>query len=105
MIVEKLKPTEVYSMKLVTGEEIITRLTEDLALAYKVFKPLVLSITAQGVAMTPFMFTAEIDGNIDIPKSAVIAVAVTDKSTAGQYIQGTSGIVPVRSTADLGKLL
>jgi hypothetical protein len=105
MIVEKLRPTEVYSMKLVTGEEIITRFTEDSAFSYRIYKPLVLSITAQGVAMTPFMFTAEIEGNIDIPKSAVIAIAVTDKSTAGQYIQGTTGIVPVRSTADLGKLL
>jgi hypothetical protein len=104
MIVDKLRPTEIYSLKLVTGEEIITRLTEDMALSYKVYKPLVLSITAQGVAMTPFLFTAEIEGNIDIPKSAVIALAKTDKSTAGQYIQGTSSIVPVRNSG-LGKLL
>jgi len=55
------------------------------------------------VAMTPFLFTAEIDGNIDIPKTAVIALAQTDRSTAGQYIKGTTGIETARST--LGRLI
>jgi hypothetical protein len=94
MIIEKFTTGKVYTMKLVTGEEIITRLTEDGALGYVVSKPLVLSVTAQGVAMTPFLFTAEINNDITIPKSAVIAVASTDSQTAGQYIKGTTGIVP-----------
>jgi hypothetical protein len=48
--------------------------------------------------MTPFLFTAEIDGNIDIPKTAVIALAITDRDTANQYIKGTSSIVPASAT-------
>jgi hypothetical protein len=102
MIVEKLNEGTVYTLKLVTGEEIITRLSEDLALGYRVSKPLVLSITAQGVAMTPFLFTAEIDRDITIPKSAVIAIASTDASTSSQYIKGTSSIVPA-SPSIIGK--
>jgi hypothetical protein len=103
MIVEKYKQGEIYTLKLVTGEEIITRLTDDSTFHYKVYKPLVLSVTANGVAMTPFLFTAEIEGNIDIPKTAVIAMAQTDRSTAGQYIKGTTGIETAGST--LGRLI
>lgn len=104
MMVQKVKLGEIYTLKLVTGEEVITRLSEDNTFSYTVYKPLVLSVTANGVAMTPFLFTAEIDGHIDIPKTAVIAVAQTDRSTAGQYIKGTSGIQPVSANA-LGKLI
>lgn len=104
MIVEKIKLGEIYTLKLVTGEEVITRLSEESAFTYKVYKPLVLSVTANGVAMTPFLFTAEIEGNIDIPKTAVIALAQTDRQTAGQYIKGTTGIQTV-SASSLGKLI
>lgn len=104
MIVEKYKANEIYTLKLVTGEEVIARLTEEETFSYKVYKPLVLSVTASGVAMTPFLFTAEIEGNINIPKTAVIAVALTEKQTANQYIKGTTGIQPV-SSSSLGKLI
>ena len=104
MMVQKVKLGEIYTLKLITGEEVITRLSEDNAFTYTVYKPLVLSVTATGVAMTPFLFTAEIDGNIDIPKTAVIAVARTYKSTAGQYIKGTTNIQPA-STNSLGRLI
>jgi len=104
MIIEKLKTGEVYTLKLVTGEEVITRLNDVGDASYKIYKPLVLSVTQNGVAMTPFLFTAEIDGNIDIPKTAVIALAVTDRETAGQYIKGTTSIVPASST-NFGKLI
>jgi hypothetical protein len=94
MIVEKLKTGEVYTLKLITGEEVITRLNSDSdPLYYNIYKPLVLSVTAQGVSMTPFLFTAEIEGNVNIPKACVIALAPTERSTAGQYIKGTSGIL------------
>lgn len=98
------KTNEILSMKLITGEEIITKFIEDTGLFYKVHKPLVLSVTPQGVAMTPFLFTADIEGSIDIPKNAVIAATPTEKSTAGQYIKGTTGIVPA-SASSLGKLI
>lgn len=104
MILEKLKTNEVYTFKLVTGEEVITRLSDIGDASYKVYKPLVLSVTATGVAMTPFLFTAEVSGNIDIPKTAVIALALTDRETSAQYIKGTTNIVPA-SSSSLGKLI
>jgi hypothetical protein len=104
MIVQKFNINEIHTLKLMTGEEIITKLTAVDDFGYSISKPLVLSMTAEGVAMTPFLFTAEIKGVITIPKAAVIAIAPTDKQTAGQYIQGTTSIM-TPGASGLGKLV
>lgn len=104
MLVQTFKPNDIITMKLVTGEEIISKFVEINDNGYKISKPLVLSITSQGPAMTPFLFTAEISGDINLPKHAVIAIANTDKQTAGQYIKGTTGIQPA-TTNDFGRLI
>ena len=104
MLIQSFKTNDIVTMKLVTGEEIISKFVEGNDSFYKINKPLVLSITPNGVAMTPFLFTAEITGDITIPKNVVIAIASTDKSTAGQYIKGTTGIQPA-SASSLGKLV
>ena len=104
MLIQTHKPNDIITMKLVTGEEIITKFISSDDNGYKVSKPLVLSITAQGPAMTPFLFTAELEGEITLPKNVAIAVAKTEKTTANQYIKGTTGIQPA-STSDFGKLV
>lgn len=100
----KFKANDVVSMKLVTGEETISRFVADDGLSYKVSKPLVLAMTPNGIGMTPFMFTAPLDGEISIPKNVVVAIAETEKETAGQYLKGTTGIQPA-STNPFGKLV
>lgn len=104
MLVQTFKPNDIVTMKLITGEEIITKFVSSDDSSYKVSKPLVLSITQQGPAMTPFLFTAELEGEINIPKTVTIAIAKTEKTTANQYIKGTTGIQPV-TTNDFGKLV
>ena len=104
MLIQKYKSNDIISMKLVTGEEIITKYVDGSESSVRVSKPLVLSITPQGPAMTPFLFTAEINSEIDLPKHAIVAIASTDKSTASQYIKGTTGIQPA-TTSDFGKLI
>jgi hypothetical protein len=104
MLIKTFKSNDIVTMKLVTGEEIITKFVAGDELSYRVSKPLVLSITQQGPAMTPFLFTAELDGEISLPKNAVIAIAVTEKTTANQYIKGTTGIQPA-TTNNFGKLI
>ena len=104
MLVQTFNTGDIITSKLITGEEIIFRFVESNDSSYKITKPLVLSVTPQGVALTPFLFTAELNGEINIPKNAVIAMAHTDKQTAGQYIKGTSGIEPA-TTTNFGKLL
>lgn len=99
MIIEnKIKTNEIYTMKLLSGEEVITKIVEELGFSFKVSKPLVLSMAPQGVAMTPFMLTAPLEGSFEIMKSAVIAIAPTEKSTSAQYIKATTGIEPVTNS-------
>lgn len=99
MIIEnKIKLNEVYTMKLLTGEEVITKIVEESGFSYKISKPLVLTATQQGVALTPFMLTAPIEGSFEIMRSAIVAIALTEKSTASQYIESTTGIKPVKSS-------
>lgn len=104
MLIKTFKANDIITMKLVTGEEVISKFIESNETGYKVNKPLVLSITQNGPAMTPFLFTADLDGEITLPKNCVIAIASTEKSTAGHYIKGTTGIQPA-TTSDFGKLI
>lgn len=95
---------DVVTIKIITGEELITKLIEVTESSYRVSKPLVLSITQNGPAMTPFLLTAELDDTIEFSKNVVIAITSTEKGTAGQYIKGTTGIEPA-NTSDFGKLI
>ena len=104
LIQNTFKANDIVTMKLVTGEEIIAKFVEGNETSYKINKPLVLSVTQHGPAMTPFLFTAEMNDNINLSKNVVIAIANTEKTTAGQYIKGTTGIQPA-TTTDFGKLI
>lgn len=83
---------EVVSMKLSSGEEIVAKLVEDIGDFYVVTKPLVLSMSQQGIGMIPFLFTVNQDKDIKVNKDSVIAISNTDRQFADQYISGTTGI-------------
>ncbi len=103
MLIQTVKPNDIVTMKMITGEEVITKVVSVEDNTYKVSKPLVLSITAQGPAMTPFLLTADLDNEISLSKNFVIAIANTETSTKNHYIKGTTGIEPV--TSDFTKLV
>jgi DhnA family fructose-bisphosphate aldolase class Ia len=93
MIIDKgVVSGEVITLKLTSGEEIIAKLVEETPKGYKISKPLVLSMTQQGIGMMPFIFTANADKDILINYSAVAVVTTTDQQFANQYTQGTTGI-------------
>jgi hypothetical protein len=93
MLIDKgVSAGEVVSFKLTSGEELIAKLVEETATGYKVSKPLVLSMSQQGIGMIPFMFTVNPEKDISISKNSVIAISSCDKQFADQYISGTTGI-------------
>lgn len=93
MLIDKgITSGDVVSMKLITGEEIITKLIEETATEFKVSKPLVLSVGQQGMGMIPMMFTVDPEKDLKILKSSVVVISNTDKQFANQYLQGTTGI-------------
>lgn len=93
MLIDKgITSGDVVSMKLITGEEIITKLVEETGTEFKVSKPLVLSVGQQGMGMIPMMFTVDPEQDLKILKNSVVVISNTDKQFANQYLQGTTGI-------------
>jgi hypothetical protein len=83
---------DVITLKLTSGEEIIARYEEDTASGVKISKPMVLSMTSQGVGMMPYLFTVHPDTFITVEHTAISVVALTDEGFAKQYMTGTTGI-------------
>jgi hypothetical protein len=93
MLIDKgISVGQVISLKLTSGEELIAKLVEETGNGYKVSKPLVLSMSPQGIGMIPFMFTVNPDKELVIKKESVITLQSTDTQFADQYTQGTTGI-------------
>lgn len=83
---------EVVTLKLVTGEELIAKLTDISDNDYKVTRPLMLVIGSQGLGLQPWLLSVESTRAIKIPKERVIAIEPTIKEMSTQYLAGTSGI-------------
>jgi hypothetical protein len=93
MLIDKgVSAGEIVSIKMASGEEVITKLVEDNDTHYKLSKPMSLSMGGQGIGMIPFMLTVNHDKELKIQKSAVASIDVTDKQFADAYIQQTTGI-------------
>lgn len=93
MLIETpLKTGDVISMKLSSGEELITKLEEESQESYKISKPLMVIAGQQGLGLAPFMFTVNPESSVKINKDNVICITSTEKEMASQYIQNTTGI-------------
>lgn len=83
---------EVVTLKLMSGEEVIAKLVEETDKGYKLSKPMTLSMSPQGVGMIPFAMTVDMEKDVTIRSSAVIAVEATEKQFSDAYVQNTTGI-------------
>lgn len=93
MLIDKgVTAGEVVTIKLTSGEELVAKLVEETAIHYKLSRPLVLSMGPKGIGMVPYLFTVSPDKDIQLNKSTVTVIAVSDKEFSNQYIQGTTGI-------------
>jgi hypothetical protein len=93
MLIDKgVSVGEVCTFRLSSGEEVIAKLTGETEKDYKVSKPMVLSMNAQGIGMIPFLFTVDMEKDIKINRVSIITVENTEKRFADQYIQNTTGI-------------
>ena len=86
----------VYTFKLITGEELICRITAENNENFSITKPLTLVPGRDGLGMTQSMFSAVFDKDARLNKTAiVIGPSETRRDIADSYIQGTTGIKPV----------
>jgi len=87
------KNGDTVSFKLSSGEEIVARLEEESADAYRIKKPMVLIVNQdQTMGLAPFMFSVKPDAKFEMQKGSVSCVAKTEEGIASQYLATTTGI-------------
>jgi len=93
LIINPIKEGSIVSLKLTNSEELIGKLTSKNDKETVINRPVVLTATRDGMTMVPFMMTAD-PGTHDytFKNEHVMNCVPTNKSLAGQYIEGTTGI-------------
>jgi len=86
------KQNDIISLKLTSGEEVIGRFENESSTAVVVAKAMSLSINQQGVGLTPYMFSVDLDNSFKINTSHIISIVKTTKEIASAYMQQTSGL-------------
>lgn len=87
---------EIYTLKLVTGEELVTKILKDNTDSFEADQPISTMITAQGLQLVPSLFSADQEHSVTINKSAVVMVSEPRQDVRASYIQATTGIVSVK---------
>ena len=82
---------DVVSIKLINGDELITRFEDDTTDTVTINRPLALTMGAQGLGMIPWMFLGDKD-TLTLKKDHIFCMVPSKKDAADQYMQGTTGI-------------
>lgn len=80
----------VKTLKLDGNVEVICKL-EDKGDVYVMHSPLVLSMTPQGFAMIPFMFSSDSD-EFEIMKTKVVCVSRPNSEFENKFLEATTGL-------------
>lgn len=92
MLIDKgISKNDVVSIKLLNGDEIITRFEEETTDTITINRPLALSVGSQGLGMMPWIFLGDKE-TMTLKKSHVFVMVPSKKDAADQYMQGTTGI-------------
>ena len=86
------KKGDIISIKLVTGEELIARYESETETDITIDKPMTLQVGTQGVGISQFMLTMDMDSKVTISKHNCLVIAPTRKEMSDQYVNGTTGI-------------
>ena len=92
MLIEKpITQGDIVSLKLLNGDEIITRYESETDTEIKINRPLALTAGAQGLGMMPWVFLAAKE-TFTLQKAHVFVMVPSKKDAATQYMEGTTGI-------------
>jgi hypothetical protein len=89
---KKLDLNEVYTFKLVSGEEIIAKVTAQTDTTVELSDPLSVAPNAQGMGLIPSVFTADHDKIITLNTTTVTMYGETADQIRVKYIEATTGI-------------
>lgn len=99
----KIEIDSVYTLKLSSGEELVTKIVEETDTHYVVVKPATLGQTPTGgIELIPVLYTADHEKKISVNKSLVSMIVFTNSTTSDKYIEAVTGIKPVTNQIILG---
>lgn len=96
MLVEKPSKGDICSLKLVTGEEIVTKVVEEKDGYFWVEKPCTVMPSQQGVGLVQSLFTADPNKPISIKKDHVVMLVPSADQIRIHYIKTTTGLEIVK---------
>ena len=84
---------QIYTFKINSGEEMVTKVLEVDDTHYTIEKPVSIAPGQQGMQMIPSAFTMELEKPVRLNISAVTMVFETNPEVQASYKTATSGIV------------
>jgi hypothetical protein len=89
------KLEEIYTFKLLTGEEFVAKI-EEIQDDYMIIShPILTVLSPQGLQMMPALFSANLDKTVKLNNSSWAMIAETRDDVRNSWIQATTGIAPV----------
>lgn len=92
MLIDKgFSENDIVSLKLVSGEEIISRYVSENNEEIKIANPRCVTFNGNGIGLIPWVILGEKE-TISIKKSHVLVYIPSKKEAAQQYLEATTGI-------------
>lgn len=88
-----LKINEIYTFKLVSGEELTAKIFNKYDGVIEVTQPISMILGPQGLQMMPSLFSSNSDKNVYINTATIAMAAETRDDVRNKYIEATTGIV------------
>ena len=88
-----LKNGEVYTFKLVSGEEITAKIFNKYDGVLEIVQPISMVLGPQGLQMMPSLFSSNPEKNVYINTVNIAMAAETREDVRAKYIEATTGIV------------
>ena len=87
-----IKENEIFSIKLNSGEELITRIKKVTPEYLIISEPVSVAPGPQGMGLVPSLFTADPDEKLRLNTASISLYALTDDPVKMKYIEATTGI-------------
>lgn len=87
-----IKANEIYSVKLNSGEEMITRVKEVTDTHLVVSEPVSVAPGPQGMGLVPSLFTANPDGEFMLNRNSIAVICETEYNIKAKYSEAVSGV-------------
>ena len=99
---KQMEQNEIYTLKLISGEEVISKITEIGSDYLILSEPVSVAPQPQGIGLMPSMFTAEKDKTVVLNTRAITMWCETADPVRIKYIEATTGITTTSKKIVLG---